>query len=73
MVGPSRKRFIRELTQPATGAGRAGPVYEHALDPGTVGAALAAAAAGAHLVRVHDVVGLRPALAVFEAVRGRER
>jgi dihydropteroate synthase len=60
MVGPSRKRFIGELT------GR--PV--DARDPGTIGAALAAAAAGAHVVRVHDVAGVSAALRVFRAVRG---
>jgi dihydropteroate synthase len=59
MVGPSRKRFIGELT------GR--PVGDR--DGGTIGAALAAAAAGAHIVRVHDVAGVRSALTVFEAVR----
>jgi dihydropteroate synthase len=59
MVGPSRKRFIGELTGL--------PVDQR--DAGTVGAALAAAAAGANLVRVHDVASLRPALTVFEAVR----
>jgi dihydropteroate synthase len=35
-----------------------------------VGAALAAAAAGAHLVRVHAVRRVADALKVFEAVRG---
>ena len=58
MVGPSRKRFLGELT------GR--PVGER--DAATVGAALAAAAAGAHLIRVHDVSAVRDALAVYRAV-----
>jgi dihydropteroate synthase len=58
MVGPSRKRFLGELT------GR--PVGER--DAATVGAALAAAAAGAHLIRVHEVSAVRDALAVFRAV-----
>jgi dihydropteroate synthase len=62
MVGPSRKRFLGELT------GR--PVGER--DAATVGAALAAAAAGAHLIRVHEVRAVRDALAVFRAVRGEE-
>lgn len=57
MVGPSRKRFLGELT------GR--PVGER--DDATVGAALAAVAAGAQLVRVHDVRRARDALTVFEA------
>ncbi len=60
MVGPSRKRFLGELT------GR--PLGER--DAATVGAALAAAAAGAHLIRVHEVAAVRDALRVFRAVRG---
>jgi dihydropteroate synthase len=61
MVGPSRKRFIAELTGDQ---GR-----DMALrDRGTVGACLAAAASGAQLVRTHDVALLVPALRVFEAV-----
>ena len=62
MVGPSRKRFLGELT------GR--PVGER--DAATIGAALAAAAAGAHLIRVHEVGAVRDALAVFRAVGGGE-
>jgi dihydropteroate synthase len=58
MVGPSRKRFLGELT------GR--PVGER--DAATVGAALAAAAAGAHLIRVHEVSAVRDALMVYRAV-----
>jgi dihydropteroate synthase len=58
MVGPSRKRFIGELV------GRAAAER----DDGTVGAALAAAAAGADFVRVHDVRRVRDALTVFEAI-----
>lgn len=62
MVGPSRKRFIAELL------GDAGRDMDRALrDRGTVGACLAAAAAGAQLVRTHDVALLVPALRVFEA------
>ena len=61
MVGPSRKRFLGELT------GR--PVGER--DAATVGAALAAAAAGAHLIRVHEVRAVRDALVVFRAARGQ--
>jgi dihydropteroate synthase len=60
MVGPSRKRFLGELT------GR--PVC--ARDDATVGAALAAVAAGADLVRVHDVARVHDALVVFTAIRG---
>ena len=60
MLGPSRKRFLGELT------GR--PVGER--DAATIGAALAAVAHGAHLVRVHDVAGVTAALRVFRAVQG---
>ncbi len=60
MVGPSRKRFLGELT------GR--PVGDR--DAATIGAALAAAQAGAHVIRVHDVAGVVAALRVFRAVRG---
>lgn len=60
MVGPSRKRFLGELT------GR--PVGER--DAATIGAALASIASGAHIVRVHDVAGVAEALAVYRAVRG---
>lgn len=60
MVGPSRKRFLGELTGL--------PVGER--DAATVGAALAAVACGAHLVRVHEVGAMVQALRVFEAVMG---
>jgi dihydropteroate synthase len=63
MVGPSRKRFLGELT------GR--PVGER--DAATVGAALAAARAGAHLIRVHEVAAVRDALVVYRAVHGDGR
>lgn len=59
MVGPSRKRFLGELT------GK--PAVER--DAATIGAGLAAIAAGAQLIRVHDTAGFRDALTVFEAVR----
>jgi dihydropteroate synthase len=61
MIGPSRKRFLGELCGGAAVGER---------DPATVGAALAAVAAGAQLVRVHDVKLLRPALIVYDAVMG---
>lgn len=61
LVGPSRKRFLGELS------GR--PVDDR--DDATVGAALAAVAAGADLVRVHDVKRVRDALVVFERVHRR--
>lgn len=63
MLGPSRKRFLGDL--PGAPAGIAID-----RDDATVGAALAAAAAGAHFVRVHDVARVRAALCAFEAVLG---
>jgi dihydropteroate synthase len=61
LVGASRKAFIGKLTG-----------VERARDRvfGSVGAALAAAAAGADVLRVHDVRATREALAVFLACRG---
>jgi dihydropteroate synthase len=59
MVGPSRKRFLGELT------GR--PAGER--DAATVGACVAAAMRGADFVRVHDVRAVRDALRVADAVR----
>lgn len=58
MVGPSRKRFLGEIT------GR--PVDDR--DAATIGAAIAAVAHGAHVVRVHDVAGVVAALRVWRAV-----
>ncbi|MBE7451866.1 MAG: dihydropteroate synthase [Kofleriaceae bacterium] len=64
LVGPSRKRFVARVV------GEAGlAVTPAALDAGTVGACLAAVAAGAHVVRVHDVSLLRPALAVYTEIQ----
>ena len=58
LVGPSRKRFLGLLT------GK--PVGER--DDATIGACLAAVAAGASAVRVHDVGRTRDALTVFQAI-----
>jgi dihydropteroate synthase len=66
LVGPSRKRFVAALA----GATPAAPLDPLALDLATVGACLAAVAAGAQIVRVHNVELLRPALVVYEAIRG---
>lgn len=59
LVGPSRKRFLGELT------GR--PIDDR--DDATVGACLAALAAGAHAFRVHDPKRVHDAARVFQAVR----
>lgn len=63
MLGPSRKRYLGELTGAAVGD----------RDAATVGAALAGAAAGADFLRVHAVHLLAPALVVYEASGGRVR
>ncbi len=60
LVGPSRKRFLSVLSGATTLAER---------DQATVGACCLAARAGADLVRVHDVAGVRRALAVIDAAR----
>ncbi len=61
MIGASRKRFIGSLTQQEVASER---VF------GSVGAALAAARAGAAWLRVHDVAATRQALTVFAACGG---
>ncbi|MEZ4404779.1 MAG: dihydropteroate synthase [Kofleriaceae bacterium] len=66
LVGPSRKRFLAAALGAAVPV-EAGP-RQAMLDDATVGACLAAVAAGAHVVRVHDVARVRAALAVFRAV-----
>jgi dihydropteroate synthase len=57
LVGASRKRFISGVT-----GGELPPDRE----PGSYAAALAAAAQGAQILRVHDVAGTRQALAVWQ-------
>lgn len=56
LLGASRKRFIGTLTGEADAAQRG---------PGSVGAALFAAAQGVQILRVHDVAMTRAALDVF--------
>lgn len=60
MVGPSRKRFLGELTGRDVGD----------RDAATAGAALGAVACGAHVVRVHAVELVAAALAAFAATVG---
>jgi len=64
LVGPSRKRFIGELTGQQDPAGR---------EAGTIAACLAARRRGATIFRVHDVAGLAQALAVDHAIEGAGR
>jgi dihydropteroate synthase len=59
LVGTSRKRFIAALDRDGPAAERLG---------GSLAAALAAAARGAAIIRVHDVAATRQALAVREAL-----
>lgn len=63
LMGPSRKRFLRRLLEPD-----ASDASDAALDAATVGACLTAVRGGAHLLRVHNVALLRPALTVY--IRG---
>jgi len=60
LVGASRKRFIGEITGERDAGNR---------DWGSVGAAIAASANGAAVVRVHNVKGTRQALQVWEAIK----
>lgn len=59
LVGPSRKRFIGELTHQADPQRRG---------PGTRAACLAARRRGATIFRVHEVAALRQALTVADAI-----
>jgi dihydropteroate synthase len=58
LLGASRKSFIGKLTGETVAAERV---------MGSVGAALAAVAQGAQIIRVHDVKATRQALTVWEA------
>jgi dihydropteroate synthase len=60
VVGPSRKRFVGQLT------GEANPAHRVF---GSVGAAVMAYDRGAHVLRVHDVAATRHALDVAAAIR----
>ena len=59
LIGPSRKRFIGELTAQQTPAKRVG---------GTIAACLTAWRRGASIFRVHDVSAVRQALTVAGAI-----
>jgi dihydropteroate synthase len=58
LIGASRKRFIQ---------GVSGGEAPQSREPGSQAAAIAAAAQGAQILRVHDVGGSRQALAVWRA------
>ena len=59
LVGPSRKRFVGDLS--------GGLPSEQRLE-GTLGACVAALVKGAHIFRVHDVAATRRALDVAHAI-----
>jgi len=59
LVGPSRKRFIGELTN-ATADDRI---------PGTIAAVVKCVQAGVDIVRVHDVAACRQAITIAEAIQ----
>ena len=59
LLGASRKRFIAALDRPGPADGRIG---------GSVAAAIAGAARGVSILRVHDVAATRQALAVHFAI-----
>lgn len=59
LLGASRKRFIAAIDRPGEAAGRLG---------GSIAAAIAGAARGASILRVHDVAATRQALAVHFAL-----
>jgi len=60
LVGASRKSFIGRLSKGEPAGARL---------PGSLAAAIAAAAGGAQLIRVHDVAATAQALAVWRAIR----
>jgi dihydropteroate synthase len=60
LVGASRKSFIGRLSRGEPAADRL---------PGSIAAALAAAAAGAQIIRVHDVAETAQALKIWQAIR----
>jgi dihydropteroate synthase len=64
LVGPSRKRFIGDLSEAGAEAGDR--------LPGTIAACIASAQRGAAILRVHDVAPVRQALAVAGAIEAGE-
>jgi dihydropteroate synthase len=55
LVGPSRKSFLAQQTSPET-------------EVATAAAVTAAILGGAHIVRVHDVAGMKPAFQIADAI-----
>ena len=68
LVGPSRKRFIRDLIK---APGQKDPAPDSPeVETGTQAVVTAAVLNGAHIVRVHDVASTRATLRVLDAIRG---
>jgi dihydropteroate synthase len=67
LVGPSRKRFIRDLVK---APGQEDPAPDRPeVEAGTQAAVTAAVMNGAHIVRVHDVESTRATIRVLDAIR----
>jgi dihydropteroate synthase len=67
LVGPSRKRFIRDLVKPPGQEDIAADCAE--VENGTLAAVAAAILNGAHIVRVHDVARTAAMVKVLDAIR----
>jgi dihydropteroate synthase len=67
LVGPSRKRFIRDLVKDPSEEDIAADRPE--VEAGTQAAVAASAINGAHIVRVHDVAGTKAMLRVLDAIQ----
>ena len=67
LVGPSRKRFIRNLVKPPSREDIAPDRPE--VETGTQAAVAAAVMNGAHIVRVHDVANTKAMVTVLDAIR----
>jgi dihydropteroate synthase len=64
LVGASRKEFIGQVTGAKEVAERL---------PGSIACAIAAAQAGAQIIRTHDVAATKQALRMMEAIRARQK
>lgn len=70
LVGLSRKSFLGRLAEPGARAGGPSDRGPDARLAGSLAGAAAAALAGAHMVRVHDVPETCRAVGVADAIRG---
>jgi dihydropteroate synthase len=67
LVGPSRKRFIRDLVKAPSRDDI--PADRPEVEAGTQAAVAAAVINGAHMVRVHDVANTKAMLEVLDAIQ----